>query len=447
MSHQHRMWLLALIVIVAVLVGCAGQGAAPTTQPTGAPAQQGGEQPTSQPSSGEAQHEPVTLTYWTAGPNPPLSTATEDLVKEFMNKYPWITVNVQNFAFGEYFQKIDTATAGGNAPDVFWVDNTQVPIYVYNDVIIPLDDYVQPGYADDLFPIPKADMTYNGKIWALPMHQSTEAILYNEDMIKAAGLEPPQSYDQAWKHDQWVDAITKVTEKSGDVTNVWGWTTFYPVGTYSIEPWQYARGAQYLNDEGTTYTGYTNGEASVESLGWIGSLFKQGLSPIERVPDIFQTGKVAFIQANPFVLTDIQQRYPDLKVGVMPIPCEQRCAVPSGGYHIGIHSQSKHPQEGWMLVDFLTSKEGHKEWIEKTGYMPARKSVYEEMPNLKEYPLSIFMEGLANHAVRRPINEAWPVFNDTFTSAVENVITGADPKAELDKVTQAAQEELDRYKK
>jgi len=240
--------------------------------------------------------------------------------------------------------------------------------------------------------------------------------------------------------------LETVTQKADDGTvEVWGWTTQYGPGVYNAQPLVFAQGVTYMDPDMTTYDGYTNSDKSVEAFTWYANLFIDGLAPIDRIPDVFQTGKVAFLQTNPFTLVDIQQRYPDLNFGVAPMPCDEQCAVQSGAWHIGIHSQSEHPEEAWMLIDYITNEEGHKKWIETGGYMPARKSTYEALPRLHEYPWSIFMEGLIDHAVHRPTNMAWPVFNAEMTAASMNVALGADPKEELDRVVEMADQELSNY--
>ena len=450
MTIKFKISLLLTILVVVGLV-LAACGAAAPAEPA-APAQEeepaAAEEEAAAPSSADdaVENEPVTLTYWHAGPGPPLEPAMQKLVDQFEEEHPWITVNVESFGFGEYFQKLDTAAAGGNPPDVFWVDTTAVEQYTYFETIIPLTQFVSENYEDDWFIIPKEDMSHEGEIWAIPLHQSTEAMVYNQDIIEEAGLDPPKSYGEAWNFEQFRNALETVTKKADDGSvEVWGWTTQYPPGTYNVQPLMYAYGASYLNEEGNAYEGFTNSPKAVEALDWYAHLFTDGLAPIDRIPDMFQTGKVAFLQTNPFVLVDLQTRFPELNFGVMPMPCEERCAVQSGAWHIGIHAQSEHPEESWLLIDYLTNKEGHKQWIEESGYMPARISVYEEMPKMKEYPWNIFMEGLIDHAVHRPGNVAWPIFNAELTNAAINVATGADPKAELDRVATAAEEELSNY--
>ena len=53
---------------------------------------------------------------------PHLNQALADFGKAFEQSHPGVQVQIQAFPFGEYFQKINTAYAGNQAPDVFFVD-------------------------------------------------------------------------------------------------------------------------------------------------------------------------------------------------------------------------------------------------------------------------------------------------------------------------------------
>lgn len=441
-SHRTNRLLAALVVLTLVLSACGGTATPTASKPAAQPTTAAG-------TPAASTQQPVTLTYWHTGPTEPLKSAQDNLVAAFMKKYPWITVKVDSFPYAEYFQKVDTATAGKTAPDVLWVDNIQIPRYIYNKMIIPLDQFVPAGYADDWYPAPKAEMYVGGKLWSVALHQSSEAVLYNKELTDAAGLQPPSTFDKAWTFQQFKDALTKVTKKGADgKTTVWGLSHNYNAGgIYSWQPLFYAyNGAILLDAAKTSYGGNLDSDAMVAAYtAWIG-LAKEGLMVVDKTPDEFQTGKVAFWLANPFAIIDIQKRFPNFKLGVMPTPCDKNCAVQSGGYHIGIHSQSKYPKEAWLLVDFLTNFDGQKQWIEQTGYMPSRMSVYNAIPKLKEQPWSLFMEGLAKYSVQRPITEVYPMVEDEFQKVFKNVLAGADVKAELKRVTSLADPELKKYR-
>ena len=68
------------------------------------------------------------------------------------------------------------------------------------------------------------------------------------------------------------------------------------------------------------------------------------------------------------------------KVGVGPLPAFSGHGnmATLGGWHFGINAFSKHAEEAWYFIDFMTSKESQKILALKAGLAPTRKSVYED---------------------------------------------------------------------
>ncbi|TMI76173.1 MAG: extracellular solute-binding protein, partial [Bacillati bacterium ANGP1] len=126
----------------------------------------------------------TTLQFWyTRYAVPLLNDTLDGFGKAFEQSHPGVKVQVQAFPYGEYFQKINTAYAGNQTPDVFFVDFPLIANYVYRKMIVALDPLVAKTDLDDYYPAPRGDMTYQDKIWALPLHQSGEELLYNVDAL------------------------------------------------------------------------------------------------------------------------------------------------------------------------------------------------------------------------------------------------------------------------
>jgi ABC-type glycerol-3-phosphate transport system substrate-binding protein len=168
----------------------------------------------------------------------------------------------------------------------------------------------------------------------------------------------------------------------------------------------------------------------------------QKVAPIERIPDMFQNKKVALYLANPFVLRDIQNRFPNLKIGVTPMPKDQKRAVQSGGYHIGIPKTGKNHEQAWDIVKWFTSVAGAKTWIDATGYMPARKSTRAALPWVNQAPWSTFMDGLEKAAIRRPQTLVYQLYDDTMTAGIKDMQLGKDVKTTLDEAAAKLDAEL-----
>lgn len=390
----------------------------------------------------------TTLQFWYVRYTLPLlNEALDNFGRAFEQSHPGVRVQVQAFPFGEYFQKINTAYAGNQAPDVFFVDFPLIANYVYRKMIVPLDALVSKTDLDDYYPGPRNDMTYQGSSWALPMHQSGEELLYSVDALDQAKIQPPHSLDQQWTRDQFLHVAEAVVRRDAGRVTRWAYATTYNPGLYVIQPWLAMSGGEILSPDGTRATGYLNSPATVQAFTFWGDLYtKRQLAPIQPTPDLFGTGQAVFTQGNPFVLRDIAQRFHNFRVGVTFLPRDRRCATNSGAYHIGISVQTKQRELAWEFLNTVAGREAHLKWVKTTGYLPARKSTYAELPYLKQYPWSVFWDGLFRCGVPRPRTPAFDFVDDAVTEASKDIQLGHPAKPALDAAASRIDQELARYK-
>jgi len=387
----------------------------------------------------------TTLSYWYVAEDKPLIDGVTKLATSYQAAHPDVKLDVQVFPFAQYFQKLTTAWAAGSGPDVAWIDVTVVVPYAEQGTILPVEDFmsdVDKKDLDDFYPAPREDMTYKGKVQTIALHQSTEDIIYHQDLVEAAGITPPSSFDSSWTWQQFLDTARKLTKRSGDTTDVWGFATHYSPSMYSAQPFLAQHGGSVMNPDGT-FSGALNSSASVEALTFYVDLFrKEKVAPIERIPEMFQSKKVALYLANPFALRDIQNRFSALKIGVTPTPKDMKSAVQSGAYHIGIPKTGKNPKLAWDVVKWFTSVDGARSWIDSTGYMPARKSTRAALPWVNQAPWSIFIDGLEKAAVRRPQTVVYQIYDDTMTAGIKDMQLGKDVKVTLDEAAAKLDTEL-----
>ncbi|HKX17255.1 MAG TPA: extracellular solute-binding protein [bacterium] len=391
---------------------------------------------------------PTTLQFWYVRYTIPLLNELLDgFGRAFEQSHPGVRVQVQAFPFGEYFQKVNVAYAGNQAPDVFFVDFPLIPNYVYRKMIVPLDGLVAKAELDDYYPAPRNDMTYQGKVWALPMHQSGEQLLYNVDVLDQAKIRPPHTLDQEWTKEDFLHVAEAVVRRDAGRVTRWAYATTYAPGLYVYQPWLAMSGGEVLSPDASRATGYLNSPATVNAFTFWGDLYtKRQLAPIQPTPDLFGTGQTAFTQGNPFVLRDIAARFSNLRVGATFMPRDRRCVTNSGAYHIGISVQAKQRDLAWEFVNSVAGRDGHLKWVKAAGYLPALKSTYAELPYLKQYPWSVFWDGLAHCAVQRPRTPAYDFVDDTVTQASKDIQLGRPVKPILDVAAAKIDQELARYR-
>jgi fructooligosaccharide transport system substrate-binding protein len=88
---------------------------------------------------------------------------------------------------------------------------------------------------------------------------------------------------------------------------------------------------------------------------------------------------------------------------------------------MAITNASKHHDEAWLFVNWVTGVEGAKVWYEETKNLPARISTAEAFPELKEYPMNIFVEQSNKFAHPRPVTPAYPAVTTAISKLFADV--------------------------
>jgi N,N'-diacetylchitobiose transport system substrate-binding protein len=107
--------------------------------------------------------------------------------KAFQAKHPGVDVDVQYQTWGTHLTKLDAALAGGDAPDVIEMGNTEMTKYMAAGAFRQLTRSNYPnaktwlqGLADSC--------TYNGKTYGVPYYAGARAVIYRKDMYRKARI-------------------------------------------------------------------------------------------------------------------------------------------------------------------------------------------------------------------------------------------------------------------
>ena len=61
-----------------------------------------------------------------------------------------VSVNINVVDWVNYWTLLESGASGGQMPDVFWMHSNTAQMYMENDLILPLDDYIAADDAIDL---------------------------------------------------------------------------------------------------------------------------------------------------------------------------------------------------------------------------------------------------------------------------------------------------------
>ena len=134
----------------------------------------------------------VRLTYYyPVGVAGPLARVMNEYVEEFNALHPNIeVVPVYSGDYDPTMQKVQTAVRGGNPPDVFIVEISELPTLLAMNAIEPLDEFVTDEFLSDFFPAFLENGYSDGHIWGIPFQRSTPVFYWNKAHFEEAGLDP-----------------------------------------------------------------------------------------------------------------------------------------------------------------------------------------------------------------------------------------------------------------
>ena len=118
--------------------------------------------------------------------------------------YDQANIEGEFLAWNDYWPKLATQTAGGNAPDIIQMDYRYIVEYAQRNAIAPMDDYVGSVLQLDDFDQDQLDGgKVDGKLYGISLGANAVATLINPAAFEEAGVEAPTN---DWTYD---DIMTK----------------------------------------------------------------------------------------------------------------------------------------------------------------------------------------------------------------------------------------------
>ena len=284
-----------------------------------------------------------------------------------------VTINVVDW--DNYWTLLEAGASGGQMPDVFWMHSNTAQMYMENDLLLNLNDYIAADDAIDLANYYEGVVNLynsNGVQYALPKDHDTIALLYNKALFDKYGVEYPTD---DWTWDDLLAAATAITE-AGAADGVYGYainTSNNQDGWYNIV---YDYGAQIITDDhkGTTI-GSDEGKAAMEKLRQILEVSAPQTTVAETGTDsLFQSGLTAMITQGSWMINSFytSENSADYAWAMLPYadvnengacdPGERYSAYNGLGWAASY--QVADPDAAYSLISYLCSEKGQLEQAE-----------------------------------------------------------------------------------
>lgn len=350
---------------------------------------------------------------------------------------------------GSYNDQVHAAALAGQLPSVLEFDGPLVTNYAWARKLLPLDGFPELQEAvRDLLPTLARQGTFRGRLYSLGQYDSGLAIWGNRRLLAKAGVRIPLRVDEAWDLDEFEDALRRL-QKAGvahplDMKLNYGAGEWY---TFAFAPIVQSFGGDLIERRGLRSAhGPLDGPEAVRALARVQAWVKAGfLDPSSRDDGAFARGRAALSYAGHWTFSGYRKALGGDLV-LIPMPrFGARAVTGAGSWNFGIAATCRNPQAAARLLAFLMTPAEIGRITAANGAMPG---TFTALRASREYgaggPLSLYAEQLARDlAVVRPPTPAYPVITTAFAEAVNNILAGADVKAELAQAADRIDEEIE----
>ena len=348
----------------------------------------------------------------------------------FMEANPGVTVRVQQTPDDATQRRqlyVQWLAARVGTPDVLQLDVIWTAEFAAAGWILPLDSYA-PQVAD-FFPAAIDANRWRGSLYALPWFVDVGMLYWRADLLRAA----PTNLD------------------SIDATFVWQGARYEGLVTVFLE-FLGAYGGQIITPEGLVTV---DSPPAVRALTTMRGQIERGIAPREVLTwheeecrFAFQNGRAVLMRNWPYAAAAMADSAVAGKFAIAPMPGAEggRPTAALGGAPLAINRWSRHPDEAFRLIEFLTAPEQMLERAAVVGQYPSRMSLFDDS-RLAEALRSdtAAIRAVIEAAVPRPVTPLYAELSERLQVALHRALTGnADPKQALDEAARAMQRIVDQ---
>ncbi|HYH10947.1 MAG TPA: sugar ABC transporter substrate-binding protein [Thermomicrobiales bacterium] len=393
----------------------------------------------------------VRLEYWDMAWGSSIFMARlQDNVTEFNLEHPEIHVSFTQLAWGDYSQKLLSAVQAGNPPDVGGGDSGIPFTMAAQDQALDISDlfeeWANDGTFDDMAPWAYEKwQDFRGIAPGITWQHDSRAIYYRKDLLEAAGVAVPTTWDE------WRAAMEAVHDPTNGVM---GLAVPGKQSTYDTDQFYmtlvFQAGGGLADEEGNLTIDTPEHLAALEFEKEIVENFAASGTPswtFTEVMRAFEQEQAAFAFGGGWFIEDIRLNAPELfdRVGMLPPLIgpggEEAQHIVSFANPWMIYKQTEHPEEAKTFLKWMMRKENlEKLYASEPG---GKWPVYRSLIETPTYQSNDLLATMAEQTVEYGVDYWYPntaaavgiasVGTALSDIIVNPVITGnREPKAALE---------------
>lgn len=335
--------------------------------------------------SASAAEGEVTVVFWNVwgGTRAPL---LREILDQFEAENPGIKVQNVTLDGKTDQQKMLTAVAAGEPPDIYMTHTNDLSMWASLNAFLPLNDFIEQdgmNLDETFFPGAIQGSTFDGQVIQFPFKiPSTMLIWYNRELFQEAGLDPDNP-PQTWQE---LEAASKaLTKMDGETIEQLGLNVCINCLAGPEDPyieWLSRNGGMVLTPDGQDVA--FDSERGLETMVWMDQMMEETVGGYDNMvaqmgtdfPDqrpIFYAGKIAMHMDGPWFFNILREEAPHMvdNVGAFLIPingenpeAEQRKLV-HGVPGYAIPKDAKNPEAAWQVLKYISTNGGCEFFLEQ----------------------------------------------------------------------------------
>lgn len=367
-----------------------------------------------------------TVTFWDAysSDSPEVSTLEKVVIPGFEKLHPGVTVKDVVVPYDDLHQKLVTAVAGDQLPDLVRADIIWVPELANLGVLEPLDTDM-PDFktlAAQTYPGNLATNEWKGHYYGLPLDTNTRVLLYNQQSLDKAGISSaPTSIDQ-------MVADGPALKAQGDYVYADNGTS-----GWNILPFIWSEGGDITNADYTKASGYMNSPTTVKAVQDFVDLYKKGYMPKIILggsgglgtDDGLAKGTYASILDGPWVFPTMQSQYPKFQMQSAQVPSGSAGSVSVvGGEDVVLTKSSQNKDAAAEFMRYLLSPTAQLA-MAKIGQMPVLSNLGSQLTSINSYyaPYQKQLETAKPRPVTPAETQIDTILQNEVTAALKGQVT------------------------
>ncbi|MGM9814160.1 MAG: ABC transporter substrate-binding protein [Candidatus Enteromonas sp.] len=305
----------------------------------------------------------------------------------------------------------------GTLPDIITFDAPMCAKYAMDEFLFDITSHFT---SDELSSFLTTN-TYQGRLYGLPIQESSAGFYYNKALFAQAGIDVSGvTVENPWDFGTFKNVCAKLKTAGITPVDLRLDATKDETAPYLLYPFIYAAGGDFLSSDGWTARGYLDGAKTKAGFQFLKDCVDSGYTGYGIGATDFFTGKVGMYLSSGWTIPDLDHKYPSTfpnrdSWGLLPYPKSETAASATGSWCFGVTDNGKTSKtDAVKLLKFLTSADSSATITAATGMISARRDVEGEAGE----PETLLRKQLALSGRARPESVGYLSFSQTFNNVI-----------------------------